>query len=665
MGAMVKRTAILILAAAVLASCSRGAGPAPAPGSSSGSGPAAPLPEVSPVSGPVFPEDGQAEVVRIGGGVEILRSGSSLPAVPGALLALGDRIRTGAEGSVEIRLTGLASFLLPPDSEAEIRAARLFPGAAHAEVFVAAGSVLFDVRTLSGRESFLVSTDRSLSGVRGTRFRVSAGEVSGTAVREGRVAVLPAGPVLKRLAEAARTDGTARAALRTLVSLAPVADPGREIRVDGAARDRAEAAYRGIETALAVLPPVPLPPDFPGDPWFSGDLPDLPEPDGRAREALARARASAAAARSALPVPVTAGPETLRGFERFRDLRSGPSFRGVPVPGPVVRTVHAAESGRTKVAARALAGSLVRSPDSGLLFAADESGGLFALGPDGEIRWSLRAGDPGQPRGYPVTFKDAVYSAGTGDILAVDGITGTVLARRTLDPGTDPGTRPVPFPDSLLLPVSGGIEVLDPRTLKTKTTIPLAAGPGTLPVQRDSFALVVDREGTLLVVDPVSGTIQARTSTGSRGYTAVSPRILEEKACFADRTGLVVMVDLERMAVLWERRTGVPVLTDLEIAREGVLVYGGGTLFGYRLDGEPLMPPVPGVSAPPLLSRGVVYYGTEKGEIVAAQASPWRIRGAVPLGDVASVRPLLVGETLYVGTRGGQLVRIDVAKLPL
>ena len=656
-GGWVKSVFVFACAAAiVLASCSRG-------GSGTGGGLPEPLPEPGPSLTPVFPEGGQARVESREGRVEILRGADILAAAPGTPLALGDRLRTGPDGGVEVSLAGLAGILLLPGSEAELRAARLSPGAAHVEVFVSSGSVLFDVRTLSTGESFVVSTPRTLSGVRGTRFLVTAGNASVTAVREGRVAVLPAGPALGRLASAARTDAAARVALRELVGLAPAAGPGREIRVDEAALGRAEAAYAALESTLAVLPAVPLEPGFPEDLWFAAGLPELPIPDSRVRDTFARARASAAAAGPALAVPVAAGPETLRGFERFRDLRSGP-YSSPSSPSPTARQAHPAELGRSALSSRPLAGSLVRVPDTGIFLAADEGGTLSAFGPDGTLRWSLSTAGRGAARTYPVTLKGIAYYSGDAELLAVDGATGSVLARRALEPGRDPGSKPSPFPDSLLLPTPAGIEVLDPRTLETRAVIPVAAGLGTLPVQRDSFALVVDRDGLLMLVDPVTGTVRAQTPTGARGASAVSPRIFEEKACFADRTGLVVMVDLEKMAVLWERRTGVPVLTDLEIAREGVLVFGSGTLFGYRLDGEPLMAPVPGVSSPPLLSWGSVYYGTETGELVAAQAAPWRIRGTVRLDDVPSARPLLVGDTLYVGTRGGKLVRIDVTKLP-
>lgn len=658
------RGLMLLVAAAVLASCSRAGDPGPAVPAPPEAGPAASAdPEVP---APRFPEGGRAELARTEGGVSVLRGGTVLPAEPGTPLALGDRVRTGPEGSAEVRLGSLAAFLLLSESEAELRAARLDAGSALVEVFVASGTVLFDVRTLGGGESFVVSAPRLLSGVRGTRFLVGAGIASVTAVREGRVAVLPSGPVLERLAAAARTDGVARAALRALFALAPVVEPGRELRVDDAALARAETAYGALESYLTELPPLPLAPDFPREPWFAASLPELPAPDPRSREVLDRARAAAAGARPALAVPAAAGPETLRVFDRFRSL---PSVRPSPPaevrpPSPAPFNPHPAELGRTALSSGPLTGFLARVPDAGILVAVDGRGTLYAFDPAGTILWSLGTANRGDPGSYPVSFKGTAYYGGNAELVAVDGATGEPLARRPSSPGREPGTRPAPFPDSLLLPSPSGIEILDPRTLETKSTIPLAAGPGTLPVQKDTFALVVDREGTLLLVDPVSGTVRARTVTGARGYSAVSPRILEERACFADPTGLIVMVDLEKMSVLWERRAGVPVLTDLEFGREGVFAYGNGTLFGYRPDGEALMAPLPGVSAPPLLARGTVYFGTEKGELVAAQASPWRIRGTVPLGDVPSARPLLVGDTLYVGTRSGKLVRIDVTKLP-
>ena len=652
-----KRMGIAVCAAAlVLGACSRGA-PGPEPAIGPGEEPAIP-------AAPAYPEGGQARIEDREGTVEILRGFIAFPAEFGTLLAVGDTVRTGPDGGAEVRLGNLAGFRLLPGSEARLLVVRLSEGAAQVEVHLSYGAALFDVSRLSSGESFGVSTPRTLSAVRGTRFTVRAGETSTTAVREGRVAVLPAAAVLDSLAAAARTNALARQALRAVVALAPTAGPGQEIRVDDAALSRAHKAYADLESSLAALPAVLLESGFPDELWYASVLPDIPAPDAEAEVSLDRAWKAASSIRPHLALPVAAGPETLRGFERFGDFRSGPYTTPPVSVHPSVPPAHPSLLGRTGLSTRPLAGSLVRVPGLDMLVAADEAGRLFAFDSSGTVRWSLNTGNRGDARSYPVTYKGIAYYEGNDELVAVDGATGAVLARRPLEPGREPGTRPSPFPDSLLRSSASGIEVLDPLTLELRSTLPVAGGPGTLPAQRDAFALVVSKDGEFLLVDPVSGSVLARVPTGARGSSAVSPRILGEKACFADRTGLVVMVDLERMVVLWERRTGGPVLTDIEMAREGVLAYGNGTLFGYRLDGEPLMPPVPGVSSPPLLSRGSVYYGTEKGELVVAQVSPWRIRGTVTLGDVPSARPLQVGDTLYVGTRGGQLLRLDLAKLP-
>lgn len=187
------------------------------------------------MSSPSYPEGGEARVVSREGAVEVLRGPDSGVPESETLLALGDRVRTGADGTVELRLGDLANILLLPGTEFELRSARLTPGVSGALLFLASGTALFDVRPLASRESFVVSTSRLLAGVRGTRFLVTAGESSTAAVREGRVAVLPAGPTLERLVRAAAADAAAREALQTLTALAPDAGPGREIRVDGAA----------------------------------------------------------------------------------------------------------------------------------------------------------------------------------------------------------------------------------------------------------------------------------------------------------------------------------------------------------------------------------------------------------------------------------------------
>ncbi|MCK7539841.1 MAG: hypothetical protein MZV63_57525 [Marinilabiliales bacterium] len=261
-------------------------------------------------------------------------------------------------------------------------------------------------------------------------------------------------------------------------------------------------------------------------------------------------------------------------------------------------------------------------------------------------------------------MKGVAYCSGDAELVAVDGATGSVLARRALDPGRDPGTRPSPFSDSLLLPAPAGIEVLDPRTLETRAVIPVAGGPGTLPVQRDSFALVVDRDGLLLLVDPATGTVRAQTPTGARGSSSVSPRILEEKACFADRTGLVVMVDSGedgRALGAPYGRSGADGSGDRPGRGPGLrerhplrLPAGRGAPHGPRPRRQFPAPSVPGVGI--LRDRD----GGARRRPGLSLADP----GYRPAGRRAQRPPLPVGDTLYVGTRGGKLVRIDVTKLP-
>lgn len=662
---MSRRFLASILLTLSLASCSR------RPSDKAFDTPADSSPEEPPSASEVrYPEGMTAEAVFLAGGAEILRgeegSGALLAPTPGTRLALGDRVRTGADGTVEIRLGDLASLRLLPSSVAVLRDASLVEGAAHAEVFLESGTALFAVRPLEPRESFIASTERLLSGVRGTRFLVtSARDASVVAVREGRVAALPSGPALDRIVQSARTNAVARAALRAMIAMAPEAGPDREIRVDAAAQSRAEGAYARLEALLETLPALPAEDSAARERLFAADDPPAPpEPDAEARRSFGLAREAAGAVRPYLALPVNAGPESLRAFERFRDFRSDPQPPAVPGSSPGIVAPHPALLGRTNLSPRPLSGSLVRVPDTGTLLAVDLGGTLRAFDAQGRVLWSLETGDRAGNLRWPVTYKGVAYYSGESGLVAVDGRDGTVLARRPLDPARDLALRPAPFPDSLLLPTQEGFDLVDPSTLKTTTAVAVPGGTGSLPTQRDSFALIVNKDGTLLLMDPMEGTVRAQTPTGARGSTSVSPRIFENRACFADRSGLVVMVDLERMEVLWERRTGVEILTDLEIAREGVLAYGNGTLLGFRLDGESLMSPIQGVSAPPLLSRGTVFYGTSDGDLVVAQASPWKVRGKVPLGDVPSVRPLQVGNTLYVGTRGGSLVRIDTAKLP-
>ncbi|SFH72058.1 outer membrane protein assembly factor BamB family protein [Planctomicrobium piriforme] len=100
---------------------------------------------------------------------------------------------------------------------------------------------------------------------------------------------------------------------------------------------------------------------------------------------------------------------------------------------------------------------------------------------------------------------------------------------------------------------------------------------------------------------------------------------------------------------------------------KAVIVVAQDCCYGLEfVTGQPLWRRVIGFDTPffPLLSPSlphVIFYDTNFQELVCLQQNTGSLIWRLPLGEPLSGRPLLVGSTLYVATRPGQLLSIDAA----
>ena len=120
-------------------------------------------------------------------------TGRDAPVTPGMSLASGARLKTSPEASLSLQFADGSRLLLLGDSELLLDRLTRFgrSGMADTRLRLQRGRIGNDVRRLNGpAANFIVDTPTASSAVRGTRFRVEAGEAhSQTEVLEGRVAV--------------------------------------------------------------------------------------------------------------------------------------------------------------------------------------------------------------------------------------------------------------------------------------------------------------------------------------------------------------------------------------------------------------------------------------------------------------------------------------------
>lgn len=190
-------------------------------------------------------------------------------------------LETGGDGMVTFELADRSRIALPPGSRVQVKRLRAFAGTGLGDTILQAerGAVETAVAPDGhGVGRFEVRTPMMVTGVRGTRFDVDAGQpgerVARSAVREGRVAVRAARQALTVAAgNGIAIDGHGRPSVRKLLAppvLAPLPDTpiyadSAEVAwqpVSGATgykvtvtRDagRTEAVFRAVVTAPSVL----------------------------------------------------------------------------------------------------------------------------------------------------------------------------------------------------------------------------------------------------------------------------------------------------------------------------------------------------------------------------------------------------------------------------
>lgn len=610
---------------------------------------------------PVVSSELELRVVFVEGEALAFGSAGERTLEPGSTLEAGETLRTGPRSALEFELGELATVRLSAGSSLSVDLALAealgSERRVRAKLGLSAGSVYSKVRALSGGDSFQVSTAHAYCGVRGTEFLVSVADGTATrvVVKEGRVAALHAGPVIDRLAAASNSDGLARAAMGVLVVLAPSAGAGETLVIGAADAAKADAALGALERELSAS--ARIPPASEGLPW--DPLAAIPAgPGGGAGPTEDELAAGRRLVAPTLTVPVKASREELESF--------GAKVPPAPEPKPGAKAPalpHPAIAAGWTISARPARGALVQVPglDGLVLLSVDSGGSLAASDGTGAVLW--RKYVEGAQGGHPVTYKGRIYVSGSRELVVLDGATGRELARRPVEPGA--GDRAAPFPDGVLLASATGFDLIDPDTAATLREIRVEGGVSMSPAHFQGLAAVVDKGGRFMLYDVASGKKRLEIATSARNPLPSAPRIFENLACFGDSSGLVVLVDLGEGRVRWERRMSEGPASDLELNASGTVAFSGETIRAWDADGLELMAPIRGVSAPPLLSRDALYFGTVSGELVA-----WRIgpppparTGSAALGDIASARPLLAGGFLYIGTRGGKLVKLDPAKL--
>jgi hypothetical protein len=135
------------------------------------------------VSQPAAPAGTAAGMVkRVAGSVSLLRAGAGQPVAAGALVQVGDTLRTGPDGAVGITLTDDTLLTIGADSELVLSAysfdSTTQDGSLLASLWRGTAAVVTGLIGRKAPEKVRVQTRSVVLGVRGTEFIVDARQVA-------------------------------------------------------------------------------------------------------------------------------------------------------------------------------------------------------------------------------------------------------------------------------------------------------------------------------------------------------------------------------------------------------------------------------------------------------------------------------------------------------
>lgn len=556
--------------------------------------------------------------------------------------------------------------------------AQLIGGAPSFRSQVESGRVLAVVRKLAARDSFILSARNAICGVRGTSFSLeSNGERSLVVVAEGKVAVVPAGPALSRLEAQAAKSGAARSLLRAVVAMAPVASAGDELSIGPAEAQKADSALADLEAGLPVEAVGTAPPQ--GEPEAlitAGDIEGaaLPVSIPNLEDAFPSASPAGTAARMIIKALADFASDV---EDKVSSKTEGPA-QSSAAPAQVEPRTSPAILASLSVSQGKRLDSLVRSGN--FLVASDAAGSIVCLDAKGKVVWKT----PVERGSRPVLSKGYLYVSGTRDFVVINATSGAVER----GPALPPGARLAAFPDGAAAASSEGVSLFRSGSATAWTTFPVDGGPLAVMSLNDKAnnLLVSLVPGGLAVVSPgdsriaavapgpvagclryygsravaagaraeglapgaASGTAYGPVSGGSPGGTGSPAEPSYEVALYA----------LPELELLWSLPLALKPEADPELGPEGAFVYGQGRLEAYSLAGEAIGK-LDGLSAPPLLSNGVLYYGLSDGSFVAAQASNLAIKAGIRLPAALAARPLPFDGELRLPLSDGSIIVLD------
>lgn len=644
----------------------------------------------------------EVHIQFIEGSVTLIHSdGTRQVPEPGQKLKIGDTLISDADASLELSLGTMGSVRLLPSTRLQLRYFSLWmpdPGEKNAEknssdLVLEEGALLLKLDKLNKNDEFVIVTPNSAASVRGTSFLVEydAAQLLDTvpirsartriAVQEGEVAVLDKGPLLHSLLDGRHTNPVAGAVVNVAFSFASSAQAGQELVIggnEGKALDQEKEFRKTAEQAYGALVYNAQESYVRGFNLEAAEDPSgfIAAPGSETRVLLQ----SALLLYKAVPL----GSEASR-YLQLLDYVQEPDtpLPALPAALPMEffkpasdRTAEGKKPDRTSstvlpltasypelewstlVADAALAGPVTRVGQLVLVQSID--GSIHALNSDGSVSWSA-----GTDVLAVTALDSSVAITERNALVMADASEGKILGTWVFDSWAAlPDYKPLPVPEGIALATPKGIAILRQQNAQIIREIEVPGGIAAPMVLADRDLVAITGNGNLVFIDIGAGTIRSELVLAI-GRNVYAPRYKDNRLILCNKAGRIVAVEALSMKILWDITLEQGIKSEPELDERTLYVWTSeNSLRRFNiLDASERGTPIPGLASPPLLSQGKLYWGSNDSFVVVADAESGSILKKIAVPDMPSVRPLLIDGTLYVGTRGGRVLRLATASL--
>ncbi|MGO8693816.1 MAG: PQQ-binding-like beta-propeller repeat protein [Rectinemataceae bacterium] len=595
-------------------------------------------------------------------------------------------VKTDAASTCDIQFGRTGVARIGPNTVIQLKTVWLASGKSAVDLGLTAGTIACKVSKLAGEDRFQVLTSAAVCGVRGTRFVVieETGMPMKVAVQEGKVAVMPPSFDAAKL-DAIATPATASmvdAAINSIMQAAPLVVANQELSVntsDLAKEDSIVTSVQAqIESTIATAPTQSSPTS-----GTNGQQPVAPPQSGAAAAALPEQIANAlkdyaAAAPQSVQKTIAISDESKKLLEGAANLeikegipapeQESPSSNSSAAPASNSQsavTTPTAIQASLKVSESSLVSGLVAG--DGRVFAADSNGTVFAFAANGTTLWSAKTENTENENSRPVVGQGEVAFAGDKELCVLDSSNGKTRFSIPLDGASSGlfGRRPAIGAGKLFLATTNGIKVFD-AVSGVEAGIVAVPDIEMTPLASGATLYAVSADGTFYVIDGDRQATTGQIKTSASQPIATAPIVSGGSAYFVNRKGMAVRIDLATMAVVWEKRVDVAksldVFQDPILGETGLYVFAKSTLYALSSkDGSSLFTPIRGVSSPPAIKDGALWFGTQDGHIVAVDPASGTIRATLKVSAKVVGAPVETGDLLVFPTESGEAIFVNTA----